>query len=87
MYFRVRVETAVTGARLCARAEFSREQNIINQRGGEWNKMRDTPLSNCERNFLLKAIEEKKVSLDLVGEFGGGSCTWAPKCSIYDCCA
>ena len=23
--------------------------------------MRDTPLSNCERDFLLKAIEEKKV--------------------------
>ncbi|CAG5880792.1 unnamed protein product [Menidia menidia] len=22
--------------------------------------MRDTPLSNCERDFLLKAIEEKK---------------------------
>ncbi len=24
--------------------------------------MKDTPLSNCERDFLLKAIEEKKVS-------------------------
>lgn len=23
--------------------------------------MKDTPLSNCERDFLLKAIEEKKV--------------------------
>ncbi|CAG5882484.1 unnamed protein product [Menidia menidia] len=23
--------------------------------------MRDTPLSNCERDFLLKAIEEKKL--------------------------
>ena len=23
--------------------------------------MRDTPLSNCERDFLLKAIQEKKV--------------------------
>lgn len=24
--------------------------------------MKETPLSNCERDFLLKAIEEKKVS-------------------------
>lgn len=24
--------------------------------------MKDTPLANCERDFLLKAIEEKKVS-------------------------
>lgn len=28
--------------------------------------MRDTPLSNCERNFLLKAIEEKKVRVWMV---------------------
>jgi len=29
------------------------------------SKMRDTPLSNCEKLFLLKAIEEKKVSSTL----------------------
>lgn len=28
--------------------------------------MRDTPLSNCERSFLLKAIEEKKVRVWMV---------------------
>lgn len=25
--------------------------------------MKDTPLSNCERDFLLRAISEKKVGL------------------------
>lgn len=25
------------------------------------NTMKETPLSNCERRFLLRAIEEKKV--------------------------
>ncbi|KAK2508760.1 hypothetical protein MC885_009065 [Smutsia gigantea] len=28
--------------------------------------MKETPLSNCERRFLLRAIEEKKVSCELV---------------------
>lgn len=27
--------------------------------------MKDTPLSNCERDFLLRAIAEKKVGLFL----------------------
>lgn len=32
-----------------------------NPKWGKWNRMKDTPLSNSERDFLLKAIEDKKV--------------------------
>lgn len=67
VYFRVRVETVLTRARLCVRTEFSREQNIVNQRGAseaEWGTPRCLTVNET---FCLKPSKKKR------SEFGGGT--------------
>lgn len=60
VYFRVRVETALTTARLRVRTELSREQNIVTQRGAskaEWGTPRCLTVNEA---FCLKRSKKKR---------------------------